>query len=129
MSAQRLFHASAPPAELLIRGAHALDPRTGLDAAHDVLVRDGVVAEIAAPGSLPAPEGAETFEGEGLHLLPAFFDPHVHLRTPGQENQETRATGTAAAAAGGYCPVVPIPNPAPTLAGAPLLRPLTAQAE
>jgi dihydroorotase len=129
MSVQRLFHASAPPAELLIRGAHALDPRTGLDAAHDVLVRDGAVAELGAPGSLPLPEGAEVVDVEGLHLFPAFFDPHVHLRTPGQEHKETLASGTAAAAAGGYCGVVAMPNTAPTLDSAPLLRSLTAQAE
>jgi dihydroorotase len=129
MSVQRLFRASAPPAELLIRGAHALDPRTGLDAAHDVLVRDGAIAELGAPGALPAPDGAEAVEGEGLHLFPAFFDPHVHLRTPGQEHKETLATGTAAAAAGGYCGIVAMPNTAPTLDSAPLLRSLTAQAE
>jgi dihydroorotase len=129
MSVQRLFHASAPPAELLIRGAHVLDPRSDLDASHDVLVRDGAIAEIGAPGSLPAPDGVDAIEGEGLHLFPAFFDPHVHLRTPGQEHKETLATGTASAAAGGYCGIVAMPNTAPTLDSAPLLRSLTAQAE
>jgi dihydroorotase len=132
MSVQRLFHASAPPAELLIRGAHALDPRTGLDAAHDVLVRDGAIVEVGPPtppGSPPAVEGVEVVEAERLHLFPAFFDPHVHLRTPGQEHKETLATGTAAAAAGGYCGIVAMPNTAPTLDSAPLLRALTAQAE
>jgi len=129
MSVQRLFHASAPPAELLIRGAHVLDPRSGLDAPHDVLVRNGAIAELGAPGALPAPDGTDVVEGEGLHLFPAFFDPHVHLRTPGQEHKETLATGTAAAAAGGYCGIVAMPNTAPTLDSAPLLRALTAQAE
>ena len=129
MSVQRLFRASAPAAELLIRGAHVLDPRCDLDGAHDLLVRGGAIAELAAPGSLPAPDGADVVEGEGLHLFPAFFDPHVHLRTPGQEHKETLATGTAAAAAGGYCGIVAMPNTAPTLDSAPLLRSLTAQAE
>jgi dihydroorotase len=129
MSVQRLFHASAPAAELVIRSAHVLDPRAGLDALHDVLVRDGMVAEVGASASLPAPEGADLVEGEGLHLFPAFFDPHVHLRTPGQEHKETLASGTAAAAAGGYCGIVAMPNTAPTLDSAPLLRSLTAQAE
>jgi len=128
MSVQRLFHASAPPAELLIRGAHALDPRSGLDAPHDVLVRDGAIAEVGAPGALPAPAGADVVEAAGLHAFPAFFDPHVHLRTPGQEHKETLATGTAAAAAGGYCGIVAMPNTAPTLDSAPLLRSLTAEA-
>ncbi|HEX5146594.1 MAG TPA: dihydroorotase [Conexibacter sp.] len=129
MSTSRLFRAPAPPAQLLVRGAHALDPRSGLDAPHDVLVRDGVVAEIGAPGALPAPDGADVVEGEGLHLFPAFFDPHVHLRTPGQEHKETIATGTAAAAAGGYCGIVAMPNTSPTLDSAPLLHALREQAE
>jgi len=129
MSAQRLFHAPGEPAELLLRGVHALDPRSDLDGPHDVLVRDGRVAEIGAPGSLPAPDGADVVDGEGLHLFPAFFDPHVHLRTPGQEHKETLATGTAAAAAGGYCGIVAMPNTSPTLDDAPGLQALCAQAE
>jgi len=128
MSVQRLFHAPAAPAELLIRGVHALDPRGDLDAPHDLLVRDGVVAEIGAPGTLRPPDGADVVEGEGLHLFPAFFDPHVHLRTPGQEHKETLAGGTAAAASGGYCGVVAMPNTTPTLDSAPLLRALCEQA-
>ncbi|HEV7771846.1 MAG TPA: dihydroorotase [Conexibacter sp.] len=128
MSVERLFHAPATPAELLIRGAHMLDPRSGLDAPGDVLVRDGAIAEIGAPGALPAPDGADVVEGEGLHLFPAFFDPHVHLRTPGQEHKETLATGTASAAAGGYCGIVAMPNTAPTLDSAPLLGALRDQA-
>ncbi|HKG04611.1 MAG TPA: dihydroorotase, partial [Conexibacter sp.] len=87
MSVERLFRAPATPAELLIRGAHMLDPRSGLDAPGDVLVRDGAIAEIGAPGALPVPDGADVIEGKGLHLFPAFFDPHVHLRTPGQEHK------------------------------------------
>ena len=51
----------------------------------------------------PTPTGAEVVEAEGLHAFPAFFDPHVHLRTPGQEHKEDLETGTRAAAAGGYC--------------------------
>jgi dihydroorotase len=128
MSVERLFHSPAAPAELLIRGAHVLDPRSGLDAPHDVLVRDGAIAELGAPGTLPVPEGADAIEGEGQHLFPAFFDPHVHLRTPGQEHKETLATGTAAAAAGGYCGIVAMPNTAPTLDDAPGLQSLRAQA-
>jgi dihydroorotase len=128
MSVERLLRAPAPTAELLIRGAHVLDPRGDLDAPHDVLVRGGVVAELGAPGTLPAPDGAEAVAGEALHLFPAFFDPHVHLRTPGQEHKETLASGTAAAAAGGYCGVVAMPNTDPVLDAAPLLRALREQA-
>lgn len=129
MSEQRLFAPEREPAELLLRGAHVLDPRTDLDRPGDVLVRDGEIAEIGAPGALSAPDGAETIEGEGLHLVPAFFDPHVHLRTPGQEHKETIATGTAAAAAGGYCGVVAMPNTSPTLDDASQLRALREQAQ
>jgi dihydroorotase len=128
MSVQRLFGAPRPPAQLLIRGAHLLDPRGDLDSPGDVLVRDGTVTEIGAPGTLAAPDGAEQVEGEGLHLFPAFFDPHVHLRTPGQEHKETLATGTASAAAGGYCGVVAMPNTSPTLDDASQLRALREQA-
>ncbi|HZV72798.1 MAG TPA: dihydroorotase [Conexibacter sp.] len=129
MSVRRLFHAPAPPAELLVREAHVVDPRSGLDAPGDVLVRDGAIAELGAPGALPVPGGAEIVEGAGLHLFPGFFDPHVHLRTPGQEHKETLATGTAAAAAGGYCGIVAMPNTAPVLDSAPLLGALREQAE
>ena len=88
-----------PPADLLVRGAHVLDPREGVDAALDVLVRGGEIAALGAPGSLPAPDGAEVLDGEGLHLFPGFVDPHVHLRTPGQEHKEDLDSGTRAAAA------------------------------
>lgn len=120
----RLRVAPAPPAELLIRGAHVLDPRSGIDAPHDVLVRADRVAELGAPDSLPAPEDGEVIDGEGRHLLPGFVDPHVHLRTPGEEHEEDLATGTAAAAAGGYCAIVAMPNTAPTVDAAPVLRSL-----
>jgi dihydroorotase len=111
----RLFVADRPPADLLIRQAHVLDPRTGLDEPHDVLIRDGELAEIGAPDSVEAPDGAETLDAEGRHLFPGFVDPHVHLRTPGQEYKEDIETGTAAAAAGGFCQIVAMPNTSPTV--------------
>jgi dihydroorotase len=119
-----LDHRPLAPADLLVRGAHVLDPRTGIDAPHDVLVRGGVIAELGAPGSLDAPAGAEVLEGEGRHLLPGFVDPHVHLRTPGQEHKEDLDSGTRAAAAGGYVAVVAMPNTDPTVDSAPVLRSL-----
>jgi dihydroorotase len=115
---------AAKPADILVRQAHVLDPRTGLDGPADVLVRDGAIAEIGASGSLSAPAGAETVEGAGRHLFPAFVDPHVHLRTPGQEHKEDLETGTRAAAAGGFCLVVAMPNTAPVIDAAPLLQSL-----
>jgi dihydroorotase len=68
-------------------------------------------------------------EAEGLVLAPAFIDPHVHLRTPGREDEETIATGTAAAAAGGYCAILAMPNTDPIVDDADLLRGLRARAE
>jgi dihydroorotase len=99
-------------AELILRGARVLDPVAGIDGAHDVVIRDGCIAELAAPGAGQAPD-AEEVEAEGLHAFPAFFDPHVHLRTPGQEHKEDLETGTRAAAAGGYCGVLAMANTDP----------------
>jgi dihydroorotase len=125
----RLVRAPAPAAGVLIRAAHVLDPRLRLDGPHDVLVRAGEVAQLGAPGTLEAPDGIDLVPGEGRHLLPAFVDPHVHLRIPGQEHKEDLQTGTRAAAAGGYCAVVSMPNTAPPVDCAPVLRSLRDAAE
>jgi dihydroorotase len=122
----RLFAAARPPAELLIRRAHVLDPRERIDATLDVLVRDGRIAEL---GEIEPRPGIETLDAAGLHLFPGFVDPHVHLRTPGQEHKEDLETGTRAAAAGGYCAVVAMPNTDPVLDHPALLRGLIAQAQ
>jgi dihydroorotase len=129
MSVRGLYFRGGRPADLLIRGAHLLDPRTGLDGPGDLLVREGEVAEVGAPGALAAPEGAEVVEAEGQHLFPGFVDPHVHLRTPGQEYKEDLATGTASAAAGGFTAVVAMPNTSPTIDDASVLRSLREAAE
>ena len=115
------------PADLLVRGAHVLDPRQGIDAPHDVLIRGGEIAEIGAPGTLPD-DGVEVLDGEGRHLFPGFVDPHVHLRTPGQEHKEDIDSGTRAAAAGGYVAVVAMPNTDPVVDSAPVLLSLREQA-
>jgi dihydroorotase len=104
-------------ATLLLRGAIVLDPVAGIDAAHDVVIRDGRIVELAAPGSASL-EGAEVVEAEGLHAFPGFFDPHVHLRTPGQEHEEDIETGTRAAAAGGYCGILAMANTEPPVSEA-----------
>ncbi len=124
MSTQRLFHAGGQPADLLLRAAHVLDPRNDLDGPADVLVRGGEIAELGPSGTLVAPDGAETLDAAGLHLFPGFVDPHVHFRSPGQEHKEDLASGTASAAAGGFCAVIAMPNTSPTLDSAPLLRAL-----
>jgi dihydroorotase len=123
----RLDSRPTPPADLLVRGAHVLDPRAGIDRPHDVLVRGGEIAELGAPGSLPA-DGVEVIDGAGRHLFPGFVDPHVHLRTPGQEHKEDIDSGTRAAAAGGYVAVVAMPNTDPVVDSAPVLISLREQA-
>ena len=110
---------------LLVREVRVLDPRAHIDGAHDVLIRDGFIAEIAPAGTLPERDDQETITGRGgLCVMPAFFDPHVHLRTPGQEHKEDLDSGTRAAAAGGFAGVIAMPNTDPVLDSAPLLRSL-----
>jgi dihydroorotase len=121
-----LDRVSVPPATVLIRGARLLDPRAGLDGRADLLIRDGAVAELGA--SLAAPDGAEVVDAEGLHAFPAFVDPHVHLRTPGREDEEDVDSGSRAAAAGGFCAILAQPNTDPVVDSAPVLRSLRERA-
>ena len=115
----------APAADLLLRDVRVLDPRAHIDTRHDVRVRAGRITELAHPATLAAEPGSEAIDGEGrLTLVPAFFDPHVHLRTPGQEHKEDIDSGTRAAAAGGFAAVIAMPNTDPVLDSAPLLRSL-----
>jgi dihydroorotase len=104
-------------AELIIREVAVLDQGAGIDGIYDVVVRDGVVTELAPTGTGSVAE-AEVISGSGLHAFPAFFDPHVHLRTPGQEHKEDIETGTRAAAAGGYCGVLAMANTEPPVSTA-----------
>ena len=98
---------------LAILGGHLIDPAAGIDAPKDLLLKDGRVAEIAAPGKLKATNGAEVLNASGLTVAPGLIDIHVHLREPGQGYKETIATGTAAAAAGGFTAVAAMPNTRP----------------
>ena len=124
MATKPLVQGPGVPANLLLCQAHLLDPRAGIDARHDVRVRGGEIAEHAAPGTLEAAQGEEAIDASGRTLLPAFFDPHVHLRTPGQEHKEDLETGTRAAAAGGFGGAIAMPNTDTVLDSAPLLRSL-----
>jgi dihydroorotase len=132
MSPRRLFHAVRPGDDLLIRGGHVLDPRADVDEPHDILIRNGRIAELgppAQPGGLPASDQIDIVDATGKHVFPGFVDPHVHLRTPGQEYKEDLDTGTAAAAAGGYCAIVAMPNTAPTVDTAAVLGSLIERAQ
>src|SRR5579864_4030398 len=97
---------------LLIRGGHVIDPGAKIDAPMEVLLRDGRVAEVALPNKIRG-SADEKFDARGLIVTPGFIDLHVHLREPGQSYKETIATGTAAAAAGGFTSVCTMPNTAP----------------
>jgi dihydroorotase len=118
----------APKENLVVRGARVLDPGVGLDATLDVRIDDGV---IAALGTDLDTNSHRVVDADGLLLAPAFVDPHVHLRTPGREDEESIASGTAAAAAGGYCAVLAMPNTDPVVDSAATLGSLveTARAE
>jgi dihydroorotase len=83
---------------IVVRGARLLDPVEGVDAVLDVRIDGGVIAQI---GERLDTNEHRVVEAAGQTLVPAFVDPHVHLRTPGREDEETIASGTAAAAAGG----------------------------
>jgi dihydroorotase len=112
--------------DVVIRGARVLDPVEGIDAVLDVRIDRGVIAQIGL--DLDTNEH-RVIDGAGNVLAPAFIDPHVHLRTPGREDEETIESGTAAAAAGGYCAILAIPNTDPVVDNADVLRSLRARAE
>jgi len=97
---------------LLIARGRVVDPAAGVDQEMDVLLRDGRVAAVASPGKLRGQAG-RTFNAKGCIVAPGFIDLHVHLREPGQAHKETIATGTVAAAAGGFTSVCAMPNTVP----------------
>src|SRR4051812_48965876 len=97
---------------LVIRNGRLIDAASKLDAEMDILLRDGKVAEIARKGKLRG-SADEKFDARGLVVSSGFIDMHVHLREPGQSHKETIATGTQAAAAGGFTSVCAMPNTAP----------------
>jgi dihydroorotase len=98
-------------ADLLLRGGRVIDPARNFDASADVLLRDGKVAQVQA--GIAAPSGARVIDVKGKWVVPGLIDLHTHLREPGQEYKEDIATGTAAAAAGGYTAVCAMPNTVP----------------
>ena len=100
-----------PEGSLFIRGGRVVDPANGHDGPAHVSIEDGVVSAVGA--QLEPPPGTPVLEAAGLLVTPGFIDSHVHLREPGFEHKETIATGTQAAAAGGFTAVVAMPNTDP----------------
>jgi len=98
--------------DLLISEGRLIDPASNIDRDMDILLRDGRVVEVGGPRSLDR-SGVNVFRAKGLIVAPGFIDLHVHLREPGQQHKETIATGTAAAAAGGFTSVCTMPNTSP----------------
>ena len=98
---------------VLIRGGRVIDPAQGIDGPRDVLLEGGLVSAVG--NDLPAPEGARVLEAHGRIVCPGFVDVHCHLREPGFEYKETIATGTLAAARGGFTTVCAMPNTNPPL--------------
>jgi dihydroorotase len=121
-----LWAKEGKPSDLVVRGARVIDPVEGIDATLDVRVDGGTIAEL---GTGLATNNHRVVDGSGLVLAPAFVDPHVHLRTPGREDEETIASGTAAAAAGGYCAILAMPNTDPVVDSAAVLGALIEDAK
>src|SRR5439155_12584642 len=94
---------------LLIQNARVIEPSREFDAKADVLIENGVIAEV---GKKLRPIG-DVIDANGLVVVPGFIDLHTHLREPGQEHKETIATGTRAAVAGGYTAVCAMANTLP----------------
>jgi dihydroorotase len=96
---------------LLIRGGRVIDPAGSVDAVHDVLIEQGKIARVGA--TLAVAPDATVIDAAGKWVCPGFIDMHVHLREPGHEYKETVATGTRAAAAGGFTAVCCMANTQP----------------
>ncbi len=97
---------------MLIKGALVVDPAQSLEAPRDLLIADGKIAALEAPGTIPA-EGRRVIEAQGLVLTPGLIDMHVHLREPGEEYKETIESGARAAVKGGFTAVACMPNTRP----------------
>ncbi|MCX7395759.1 MAG: dihydroorotase [Planctomycetales bacterium] len=110
---------------LLIRGGRLIDPSRGLDRVSDVLIRDGRIAEIG----VTLAEADETLDACGWIVCPGFIDTHVAVRDPGFEEDETTATATAAALAGGFTTIAALPDTRPVVDNAAAAEYVVLQAE
>ncbi len=109
----------------LLKGGHVIDPANALDEIADVLIENGKIKAVGA--DLPA-KGAEIIDVTGKLVTPGLIDMHVHFREPGQEAKEDFASGSMAAAAGGYTTVATMPNTSPVVDTAALVRSLQKRA-
>ena len=114
--------------KLLVANGHLVDPAAPENTGMSVLIEDGRVAAWIRPNE-QAPTDCEVFDASGLLVAPGFIDMHVHLREPGQEHKETIASGCAAAVAGGWTSVCPMPNTDPVNDNAAITRYMIEQAE
>lgn len=112
--------------DLLVKNGHILDPASGRDGTADLLIRDGKIAEIGQDLGAGDPR---TFDAGGLVVCPGLIDIHVHLRVPGQEYKEDIASGTAAAANGGFTAIACQPNTQPAIDHAGIVRQILEEAE
>jgi dihydroorotase len=99
--------------DICLRGGRVIDPARGFDADADVLLKGGVVAKVGPGIANGAGAGVRMVDARGCWVVPGLIDLHTHLREPGQEYKEDIATGTRAAAAGGYTAVCAMPNTIP----------------
>jgi dihydroorotase len=113
VSSARLYPYNIMTPDLLIRGGTLLHPQTGQTESADVLIRDGVIAEIAE--DVDAESDVPVYDATDRLVSPGWMDMHVHLREPGFEHKETIATGARAAAAGGFTDVACMPNTDPPI--------------
>lgn len=114
---------------LLLTGGRIIDPAQDLDAPGDLLMVDGKIAAVGRDAAASAPAGVERRDVAGAVICPGLIDLHVHLREPGQSAKETIATGTAAAARGGFTSVVAMPNTSPAIDSAGTVALIQSKAE
>jgi dihydroorotase len=114
-----LFGGNGRKDDLVLEGIRVVDPTQGIDEVLTVTVEKGVITRLEPTAAT----------ANGKIVAPAFVDPHVHLRTPGREDEEDIASGTRAAAAGGYCAILAMPNTDPVIDSAAVLGALVERAE
>ncbi len=114
---------------LLIRGGHVIDPSQNLDEIASLLITEGKISHLGKGETLPSQTGYDVLKAQGLIICPGFIDLHCHLRDPGFEEKETIATGTRAAARGGFTTICCMPNTSPPLDSQPTIDYVKSKAE